>query len=553
MSKKSEYTLCLLTDGCYVCEIVNQSNRGFLINATGRQFEYQFPLEKIENELKQITKKFKIKRILLSSSFYEYQLLRLYYLKESSQKKAAELEYNNLMYGTATPTVHEYNVKFFEETNPLHISAFYIHNDNFANLLNIFNKCHLQSAEIIIAPPLFVRTLETFSTQISFVGVQIDRQAMTLVARSEDSFFTQIVSLPIENLIIKLSEITQSEITLQAAIKYMNIENSSDIDQKIVAILHEFVQNIYKQIAQFEAKYFPENNAEKIIVGGELAGLKFFKNFFENNSRVEYFLQFFRKQIAPKIDERIISQLEPFLPSLLVLFGNKKEKFTYIKFDQDAEYNLKSTGNVFSFRNLLAISCFTFSIIFYLHQTFNRQKILSEFAHKDAENQKQYLEQLSSEIKSLYSKIEESKKEISTATKGTIQRESLSVFFNDLQRIFAESKNTYLSSLKFHPQSLSASKCQQVQQKNSSKHVASVTDNIQCEIAIEGYVFVEDTEKAVQLDGEYPAIFNDIFMKIKNLDICKDIRNIKVNPPENYKLFFRCIIDVEPNSPVVAL
>jgi ABC-type phosphate transport system substrate-binding protein len=104
-----------------------------------------------------------------------------------------------------------------------------------------------------------------------------------------------------------------------------------------------------------------------------------------------------------------------------------------------------------------------------------------------------------------------------------------------------------------------SAKNKQVQQKNSSKNTKNATNannntsHVQCEIAIDGFVFIEDTEQALKLDGKYSAIFNEIFAKIKNLETCKDVRNIKVNPPENHKLFFRCIIDIEPSSPIIAI
>ena len=188
MAKKSEYILCLSPSGYYVCEIANQSGRGFLINATEYRFHEHFTWENLENAIKKIEKKSQIKRIILSSEFYNHQSLKLYYLKESSKLRSAEFEFYNLIYGTSHSEKYEYNVKFFEDSHQSNISAFYINNSKFAKLMNIFRKYQLSNAEILITPPLFIHKCEKFLTQTTFVGAQIDTQAMTLVARGEENF-----------------------------------------------------------------------------------------------------------------------------------------------------------------------------------------------------------------------------------------------------------------------------------------------------------------------------------------------------------------------------
>ena len=72
-------------------------------------------------------------------------------------------------------------------------------------------------------------------------------------------------------------------------------------------------------------------------------------------------------------------------------------------------------------------------------------------------------------------------------------------------------------------------------------------------IAMMGSMFIGDVIITKDVEQEFNAKFNAMFDKIRKLSFCTELGDIKVNVPENGKITFRCTMEVNPKSKIMAL
>lgn len=547
MGKKggsAESVLCLTSRGCYICQVTHSMGRGFLISVQKIFATDGNGLRdiRIEEFTKRTIKRKKVKNILLASDFFSYIPLNVFFLKEENALLSSRLEFESILGSRANSQA----VQFFEDSDPGRMHAFFIKKSELFNLSKIFKNSGVSHPEFWVVPPLLVEQIAQNSRD-NLVVAAIDNNSLTLVAKKGKEITKKMFLLPVADFTRKLSGI--NSVKPDEILRLLNGKTPAH-NQEIEALIYRFYEWIYRKIEQFEALNFKEVLAEKWVIGGELADSTVFQRLLQNHPNVISFDKFFEKEVSTLVNPEDLRELMPFLPAILQLGKGIFDK-KLVHFNENSNSESAGLASLFSYTQMLSIATLLLAGTFCCNQFLSKKVFDTSQAHKQFVQRKEDLEKYTKKIKEIQTKIDAQKTLMDETLCSFVQSKAIFEFFNTVQEILGEMGNTYLSHLKFDVKPKNSN---EKSRSPSKKDISNITpESLDVSFSLMGYMFVEDMEKAKETTGIVQKKFNTMFEKFRTLSICRDLRQIKINPPHNHKILFSCVIEIDPHSNIVAL
>jgi hypothetical protein len=289
----------------------------------------------------------------------------------------------------------------------------------------------------------------------------------------------------------------------------------------------------------------------------------------------------FKQQISPSIGTDIIAAMEPFIPGLLATATLDRARLSEVVNLQTDTIVIKTkTEESFFYQKFAtSLSCCAAALL-YFSQHLNCQYIAEEVSNKRLLFEQGEMVRTAKEIESVNGQIREKKKLLSNVLVYIEQNRKWCELFNGLQNILAEAGDVYLTSFRWNvqPAKNSDPSAKNVKKTTSTKTASKAASEktasekttpqkaakeakvntveqpkVISTINMMGGMFIGDVAITKDVEREFNAKFNAMFDKIRQLPFCAELSDIKVNVPENGKITFRCTMEVDPKSKIMAL
>jgi hypothetical protein len=161
-------------------------------------------------------------------------------------------------------------------------------------------------------------------------------------------------------------------------------------------------------------------------------------------------------------------------------------------------------------------------------------------------------------------RIEEQKKSLENALLYVEQQRAWCTLLNALQELLSQMGAAYLNSFTWLVQTAKEKKTFAVPKskktrkgdrdiiqspKNQGDQKVSVLSS---SIHVEGVLFVGNAGTSGEIMENFSGQFNALFAGMGRLPFCAKVSDIKINLPENDRITFRCVIELDPRSKIIA-
>jgi hypothetical protein len=265
--------------------------------------------------------------------------------------------------------------------------------------------------------------------------------------------------------------------------------------------------------------------------------------------------------------------MEPFIPALLSAATlDKKRLGQIVNLQSDTVVAKEDKQPYFFYEKFITGLICCASALFYLAQKINCQAIQRKMDYEKLLAKRTQLVDLTRRIEAVDERIREQKKVLGDVLVYTEQNRIFCELLNALQGILFRAGDVYLTSFIWNVQSAKDKKSSQnaVPQKNAKdakgkaapKKVENKAEKreeqpkalpLSSSISVAGAMFIGDVEITQDIKQHFNDKFNAMFENIRRLSLCADVTDIKVNAPENCKITFRCVIQLDPKSKIMAL
>jgi hypothetical protein len=334
---------------------------------------------------------------------------------------------------------------------------------------------------------------------------------------------------------------------------------------KSQALWDEFFDHLCALVQEKAQKYFGETREFIFAVGGHCDALYGIARRLQKTEKVFPYHLFFRRQISPIIDSEIVLVLENFIPALLstaALDGKTLDRLADLQTDGAKVKREKQSH--FSYEKCVTGLLCAASILFYFSQKLNFQCIQEEYRTGKILAQRAEILPIAERIDSLSKRIEKQKKSLENALVYVEQQRAWCTLLNGLQELLSQMGAVYLNSFTWLVQTakekktLPMEKSKKIRQGNGdSIQLTKNQENrnlsvLSSSIHVAGVLFVGNAEIGGEVREDFNDQFNGLFAAMGCLPFCVKVSHIRINLPENGRIAFRCVIELDPQSKIIA-
>jgi hypothetical protein len=566
MKDKSKIVLCVAGDSVCLCQVADQKGRAFILSSQIVQAEH-FAQNK-ENWLQEALKIFrpkllkKVTDVLVSTTLTHYIPFEIFYLREENFSKATLLELENSLGEKISQ--FKFGVYRTGENNIAHV--FLAQKTMITKLNTVLESVGIKKTKILLSPVMFIEEGKRQIVNTNTVFLNIGRSLISFVFRKGTEMASHLLPIKLGTLAKKISQITNQNCSEEDVYQLIKNSQKQKLDQPIQYALDEFFEELHREIVQRVDQYFGENSSVTWVVGGrhdQLYGIRQRLGKKIERKILPYSVAF-RQQISPSIGMDIVAIMEPFVPGLLATATLDKKQLTeVVNLQTDTIVVKTKTEKSFFYQNFVTSLTCVASVLLYFSQCLNCQYIANEAHNKKLLTEQNEMVQIAKEIESVSGHVKEQKKLLGDVLIYIEQNRKWCELFNALQNILAEAGDVYLTSFAWNSQTArakednssakEAKKTVPQKEAKGAKNSAAEQPKITSTIAMMGDMFIGDLTITKDVEREFNAKFNAMFDKIRQLPFCVGLGDIKVNVPENNKITFRCTMEVNPKSKIMAL
>ncbi|MDR1366441.1 MAG: hypothetical protein LBJ13_00845 [Puniceicoccales bacterium] len=566
--------LCVADAGVCLCKVTDQKGRAFILSSQIVPAEH-FATSK-KDWLRAALKNFKPKLlgqvtdILISTTLIHYIPFEVFYLREENFNRAMLLELKNLLGDKISQ--FKFGIYRTEGNNIAHI--FGAQQSMITSLNTVLESVGIKKAKILLSPVMFIEEGRRQIVNADVVFLYIGRNLISFVLRKGSESVSHLMPIQLGALAKKMSQIMNRNCSEENVYQFIKNSQEQKLDQAIQYVLDEFFEELRLAIIQVVERYFGEGERITWVVGGCYDQLYGIRQRLENKMErkiIPYHVAF-KQQISPSIETDTAAIIEPFVPGLLATATLDKKQLTKIvNLQTDALVTKLKKEKPFFYQNFVAGSVCVASVLLYFSQHLNCQYIASETQNKKLLTEQSEMVRITKQIEDINSHIREQKKMLGDVLVYIEQSRKWCELFNALQKILAEAENVYLTSFIWNMQmnkakegevrkakegNSSAKKTQKTPPKKEVDETDETTPKlpkVTSSIAMMGSMFIGNVTITKDVEQEFNAKFNEMFDKIRKLLLCAELGDIKVNVPENGKITFRCTMEVNAKSKIMAL
>jgi hypothetical protein len=570
---KSKVVLCVAKDSVCLCQVANQSGRAFIISSQVVSAE-RF-VENKENWLREALETFKPKLlkqvadVLVSTTLTHYIPLEIFYLREENFAKTTLFELEHSLGDKISQ--FKFGVYRTGENNMAHI--FLAQKTVIEKLDTLLASVGIRKAKILLSPVMFIEEGKRQIATVDTIFLNVGRSLIAFVFRKGTEIVPHLFPMEWGTLAQKISKITNQNCSEEDIYQLIKDSQKRPLNQPIQSAFDEFFEGIHRGIIQRVEQYFgPKSNVLWVVggrhdrlygIGRRLVG--------ENERKIIPYNVAFKQQISPSIEPNIVAAMESFVPGILATATlDKKRLADVVNLQTDTIVVKEKTEKSFFYPNFVASLACVVAALLYCSQYLNCQYITSELQSKKLLAQQNEMVRIAGEIEEVDKHIKEQKKLLGDVLVYIEQNRKWCELFNALQNIFAEAGDVYLTSFAWDTKTVTAkgggSSAKKATGKAPKKTVKGPNEeakdtgesvppppNVTSTIAMMGSMFIGDVAITKDAEREFNDKFNAMFDKIRRLAFCAGLGDIKVNVPENSKITFRCNMEVNLKSKIMAL
>jgi hypothetical protein len=564
--------LCVADDGVCLCKVTDQKDRVFILSSQIAQIEH-FRANK-EDWLRAALKNFKPKLleqvtdVLISTTLIRYIPFEIFYLREENFNRATLFELKNSL----GDEISQFKFWVYRIGKNDIAHTFLAEQELMTNFNTALKSMGIKKTRILLSPVMFIEEGKQQIVNTDIVFLYIGRNLIAFVLRKGSENASHLMPIPLGELAKKMSQIMNRNCSEENVYQFIKNSQEQKLDQAIQRVLDEFFEELHLAIVRIIRRYFGEGERVTWVVGGcydQLYGIRQRLGNKMERKIIPYHVAF-KQQISPSIETDTVAMMEPFIPGLLAAATlDKKQLMEIVSLQTDTVVTKLKKEKLFFYQNFVAGLVCVASMLLYFSQYLNCQHIISETKNKELLTKQSKMVRITQQIADTYDHIKEQKKMLGDVLVYIKQSRKWCELFNALQNILAEAENVYLTSFVWNTQTskvkeekktkegnLSAKKIQKTPSEKEADEIYEATSKLPkiiSSIAMMGSMFIGDVAITEDVEQKFNAKFNEMFDKIRKLSFCAELDDIKINVPENGKITFRCTMEVNLKSKIMAL
>jgi hypothetical protein len=576
--------LCVAGDGVSLCQVADQKGRGYILSSQVVRVEgngeswLSDALAKFDSKLLK-----KIKDIVFATDLISCLPLDVFYLRSDHFTRAAAFELENLLGDRCA----QFQFGLWQTSEKQTACAFLIPKIQLAQFLKIFEKFAIKNPKILLSPVMFADEAKRQMAKNFTIFLNVGRNILSFVLQSGAEQYVGALPINLRELAKKISQSFGREVSENELHRLLGDGEARKMYPKIQGPLDEFFGGLCSAIVKKAKEFFKENQAMTFVVGGAYEASYGAATHFKNIGKVQFYGAFFRPQISPAIGPEVVSAVELFIPALLATASLDKKRLEQIVNLRSDAITLKTEKrHHFFYGECVAGLICCASALFFFAQKVNCQAKQEEAEHKKLLAKRTRLADLARRIEAIDGRIKEQKKVLSDILVYAEQSRAFCELLSALQGILFRAGDVYLTSFVWSTGAVAGKRTGAQSSKKDAKIVKKKTAAGKVErttgraagnkagaepaakvqegvaeaaavavassIHLSGAMFIGDVEMAQDIKQNFNDKFNAMFEQIRRLPVCVGVTDIKVNSPENCKITFRCTLQLDPQSKVVA-
>ncbi|MDR1303230.1 MAG: hypothetical protein LBJ81_01265 [Puniceicoccales bacterium] len=568
--------LCIAGDGVSLCQVADQKGRGYILSSQVVRVEGDS-----ESWLPDALAKFdpkllkKVKDIVFATDLISCLPLDIFYLRSVNFTRAAAFELENLLGDKCT----QFQFGLWQTSEKQTAYAFLIPKVQLAQFLKIFEKFAIKNPKILLSPVMFADEAKRQVAKNFTVFLNVGRNILSFALQSGAEQHVGALPINLRELTRKISQSFGREVSENELHRVFGDGESRKMYPQIQGPLDEFFGGLCAAIVKKTKEFFKENQEITFVVGGLYDAPYGVAAHFKNVGKMQSYGAFFRSQISPAIGPEVVSALEPFIPALLSAASlDKKRLEQIVNLRSDAIAFKTEKRRHFFYEEFVAGLICCASALFYFAQKVNCQAQQEEAECKKLLARRTRLADFAGQIEAIDGRVKEQKKVLSDILVYAEQSRMFCELLNVLQGILFRAGDVYLTSFvwstgaakgkkadaqpgkkdaKNVKKKVAAKKVElktgdKAEAKTQAQEVGSEAAAVASSINLSGAMFIGDVEMTQDIKQNFNDKFNAMFEQIRRLPVCAGVTDIKVNAPENCKITFRCTLQLDPQSKVIA-
>ncbi|MDR0590348.1 MAG: hypothetical protein LBG09_00595 [Puniceicoccales bacterium] len=561
--------LCVAGDRVGLCQVADQKGRGYILSSQVVRVEGN-----AESWLAEALAKFdpkllkKIKNIVFATDLISCLPLDVFYLRSANFARAAGFELENLLGNKCA----QFQFGVWQMTENQTAYAFLIPKVQLAQFLKIFEKFAIKNPKILLSPVMFADEAKRQMAKSFTVFLNVGRNILSFALQSGTEQYVGALPINLRELAGKISQNLGREVGENELHKFLGDGEARKMYPQIQGPLDEFFGGLSLTIAKKAKEFFRENQEITFVIGGPYDASYGVAPHFKNIGKVQSYGAFFRSQISPAIGSEVVSAVDFFIPALLSTASLDKKRLEQIVNLQSgtAAFQEEKRRHFFYGEFVAGLICCA-SVLFYFAQKVNCQAQRVEAEYKKLLAKRTRLADLAKRIEAVDGRTKEQKKALGDILVYAEQNRIFCELLNALQEILFRAGDVYLTSFVWSTAAAKGKKADAQSTKKAAKDVkkkaaAKKTEReaeaeaqggtgaaaVASSINLSGAMFIGDVEMTQDIKQNFNDKFNAMFEQIRRLPVCVGVTDIKVNAPENGKITFRCALQLDPQSKIIA-
>lgn len=538
MKRLNKVILHYSNDMVTICD-VSFKEENYLINVLGTmELTRDKTIDTILESLPQKIRK-SVGQIILADSILKYVPLRTYNTREDRLKKAIEFEFANIFKEKADQLAYYIDPT---PTNDKNIANCFVAEPCVLGSLHLALKKAQMSPKILLPDPVLrIRGFNRYNRPILFI--HLVKNALFLHLGEENKHQTKVIPLGLDSLAKKIKRDHQVHLStdeLESVLFSRPISIASDKNAPIIEqITDEISTYLIEELRNFISEFFDNKRtiySGPIVLSGltddfvcmpRLADVIPQENIKDINNVIKIHLK------LNNDSEQVIAGIIPALIGAINLSNEKDNVLNLSKNINESEY---ADGILPSYlKNLILIMVLLTSANLFAYSAILRKNVVLRHTNSNLISDKADLSKLASSIAAAKKTVEARQKITNTANFAKNHQDLLIEFFRNLQASVAEINDLWLDELAIDPS----------EQKNAGEKLPT-----QPSIKIIGRMFVKNMSNLPEFTSLTNERFNKLFEKMKKLPGVTNVSKIKIQPPENNTILFRCELFLKNNSQI---
>ncbi|MDR3317219.1 MAG: hypothetical protein LBS71_00210 [Puniceicoccales bacterium] len=560
----TKVVLCIDRERISLCQVADQNGRGYILSTQVIHSEKN--PNNTENWLSITLAKFdlkllkKVKEIIFSTNIVSSFPLDVFYSNDVHFYQAALFEFKHLLGNR----LDQFQFGLYKMDEKQMACAFLILKSQLTQFLKTFSSFSIKNPIILISPVMFVDEVKRQVVNGNTVFLNVGHNILSIVLQNGAEQHSSALPISMNEWAKKISHHLNREITEADLCASLNDSTSNP---QLLPLLDECFNSICFEINKRAKEFFKENRELIFVIGGSSNIFYYIAQSLAKIGNVQPYHVFFKQQISPVIESTVVAAVEAFIPALLSTATLDKKRLTQVvnlKIDALTTKLKKRSYNLYQ-PFLTSLICVT-SILFYFSQKIDCQYMQSAKENKRLLMDQTRIKDLTKHIEVVNAHVKEQTKILDDIIVYTEQSRAACELLNSFQEILFRAGDVYLTSFIWNVKSEKSKPKVVAKSPPNAKPAETKAGDIVVEVKkkepvptvsasinLVGAMFIGDVEITEEVKQKFNDKFNVIFESIRQLPVCANLVDIKVNSPENCKIIFRCTMHLVQKSKLLAL